>query len=112
MSGLAISRDMVRLMNESKLKTTIATAVAVCSLIGLVFGGVVAADARYVSATDFQSFAVEDYYEKYYHNEDLMLEAQKRNDHEAVRKYRRNMERLAAKICAINPDWERCSGDG
>ena len=91
------------------VKTVVATAMAACGLVGTVFCGVQIADERYVNDSDFKSFAVEAFYEKFFANEDLMLEARRRGDVEAERKYQRNMERLKAKICGIDPNWTRCS---
>ena len=60
---------------------------------------------NFVSASDFNSYIVEDFYDKYYDMEEELIQE---DDDAEARKIRRNMERLRAKICAIEPEWEEC----
>ena len=61
--------------------------------------------STFVSASDFESYIIEDFYDKYYAYEDeLRIE----EDPDDIRKIERNMARLKAKICAIEPEWEEC----
>lgn len=90
------------------MKTALATAAGAVALIGSIYGGLVAADSRYVQTSQFEQYAVEDFYDKFYEAEDRKLEAEESGDDKAAREAQRTMERLKAKICHIDPDWERC----
>ncbi len=63
---------------------------------------------NFVSASDFESYIVEDFYEKYYDMEDALEDAEDEDDEDEVRQLKRNMTRLRAKICAIESLWEEC----
>lgn len=90
------------------MKAAVATALSAVALIGSIYTGLAAADARYVQVSQFEQYAVEDFYAKYYAAEDRKLAAEQRGDEAAERKEERAMERLKAKICRIDPAWERC----
>lgn len=93
------------------MKAIIATAAAAVALIGSVFGGVQIADQRYVQTSQFEQYAVEDFYAKFYAAEDRYLAARESGDVKTERSARRDMERLRAKICRIDPTWERCDNN-
>jgi len=90
------------------MKAALATAAAAAALIGTVFGGVQVADSRYVQVSQFAQYAVEDFYDKFYEAEDRKIAAEASGDEKAAREAQRDMERLKAKICDIDPKWERC----
>ena len=90
------------------MKATITKAAAVCGLIAAIWGGLVAADNRYVQTTQFEAYAVEDFYTKFFAAEDRLIDAESRGDDTAARRAKRDMERLKTKICKIDPEWERC----
>ena len=92
---------------------SIATIVAVFALCGSVFGGIQIADTRYVSAQSFDAFTVEIFYEQYYKAEDRLIDAQDDDDDpDRINELDRRLERLRAKICKIEPDWEQCPDPG
>lgn len=59
----------------------------------------------FVKTSDFEDYIVEDFYNKYYEIEDA-LEVE--DDEDDIRRLKRSMARLKAKICAIEPEWEEC----
>ncbi len=61
--------------------------------------------SNFVSASDFGDYIVEDYYDKYYDMED---DLEDEADDDDIRRLKRNMVRLKAKICEIEPEWEEC----
>ena len=61
--------------------------------------------SNFVSASDFKEYIIEDFYDKYYEMEDA-LEVE--DDPDDIRRLERNMARIKAKICAIEPEWEEC----
>ncbi len=63
---------------------------------------------NFVSASDFESYIVEDFYEKYFDMEDALEDAEDEGDEDEVRQLERNMARLKAKICAIESQWQEC----
>lgn len=86
----------------------ITTAAALIALIGSIGGGIYVAESRYVRTQDFAQYAVEDFYDKFYAAEDRYNAAVARGDEKAASTAKRTMERLRAKICAIEPSWPRC----
>ena len=60
---------------------------------------------NFVSASDFNDYIIEDFYDKYYEYEDALEVEEDADDR---RRLIRNMARLKAKICAIEPEWEEC----
>lgn len=76
--------------------------------MGLVASAVVYMFTTFVSASDFNSYIVEDFYDKYYMAEELLIVE---SDDAARRRIERTMERLRTKICEIEPEWEQCRVD-
>ena len=61
--------------------------------------------STFVSASDFNDYIVEDFYDKYYAMEDAL---ETETDPDDIRRLERDMSRIKAKICAIEPEWEEC----
>lgn len=62
----------------------------------------------FVTASEFEEFVVEDYYENYYRLEDRLSKAERQGDDDRIREYTRSMERLKTKICKTDPEWVNC----
>jgi len=61
---------------------------------------------NFVSIGDFESYIIEDFYDRYYEYEDDLIEA---DDPDEVRRLERDMARLKSKICNIEPEWQECN---
>ncbi len=59
----------------------------------------------FVTASDFESYIVEDFYDRYYQYEDALIEEE---DPDEIRRLERDMARLKSKICAIEDEWQEC----
>lgn len=84
------------------------TAASLLAAIPLTWGGLEAMDTRYAAASEVKQMAVDIWYGQYYDRLDDYDEAIDEGREELAREYKRRMERLKAKICAIEPEWERC----
>jgi hypothetical protein len=62
----------------------------------------------FVTVADFNELSVEVYYSQFYDTIDRLKEAENAGENEYSLELERRLERLKAKICAIEPDWERC----
>ncbi len=67
----------------------------------------------FATAGDLQELATDIYYDSYYSLVDRLHEV--KDDETIPEKYirelERRLERVKAKICAEEPEWERCDGD-
>ena len=101
-------------MPESKRTTfspknvSIASIAGLAGLFGITFGGVEALDSRYTPASEFQGLALDIWYAQYYDRLDDYEESIAEGRDELAKEYLRQMEKLAAKICTHDPEWERC----
>ncbi len=77
-------------------------------LVGLVFAGIAALDARYAAAADLADLSVTVYYGQYYDNLDRIVHAESANQTSFATELKRRNEHLKAAICAVEPEWERC----
>lgn len=62
----------------------------------------------FVTASEFESYVVEDMYENYYVLVDKRQDALTKGSADAVALLERRMIRLKVKICSIEPEWEEC----
>lgn len=62
----------------------------------------------FVTASEFEEYVVEDYYENFYRLEDRHAKAVRQGDEDRAREFQRSMDRLRAKICKVDPDWTYC----
>lgn len=62
----------------------------------------------FVTFSDFNELSVEVYYAQFYDTIDRLKHAQDDGELEYSRELGRRLERLKAKICKIEPEWERC----
>ena len=65
----------------------------------------------FVTASEFEEYITEAYYESYYQLLDRKYAAEDRGNDELAKEYSRRLEKLKAKICAQDPEWERCDGN-
>ena len=89
-------------------KTTSITAASLIATIPVVMGGQSYLDSKYVQASQFAQFAIDTYYGQYYDRLDDYEEAVAEGRMELAKEYKRQMEKLKAKICEEDPEWERC----
>ena len=90
------------------MKAWIATAAGIFALIGTVWGGVTALDYRYAPAGKVEEMSLDIWYGQYYDRLDDYDEAVAEGNRELAEEYKRQMERIKAKICEVDPEWERC----
>lgn len=64
--------------------------------------------SAFASAAEVDQLKVEIAYGQYYDRLDDYEEALDEGREELAAEYRRQMERLRAKICEADPEWERC----
>ena len=66
----------------------------------------------FATASDLQELAVDIYYDQYYELRDRIrdLEDEEEIDEQYLREVERRLERVKAKICYAEPEWERCDG--
>ena len=62
----------------------------------------------FVTAREFQEYITEAFYDSYYEILDRMEEAEAKGNHELAKEFSRRLEKLRAKICEQDPEWERC----
>lgn len=75
------------------------------SQVALVASAIVYMFTTFVTASDFNDYIVEDFYDKYYVYEDRLIEE---TDSAKILRLERSLARLRAKICEIEPLWEEC----
>ncbi len=66
----------------------------------------------FVTSSEFQEYVTEEYYEKYYLVLDRVRRARERNNEDLAVEMERTLERIRAKICKEDPEWERCGASG
>ncbi len=62
----------------------------------------------FVTVADFNELKVEVYYSQFYETIDRLRDAEANGEQEYSRELERRLERLKAKICDVEPEWERC----
>ena len=63
---------------------------------------------RFVSSEEFQEYVTEEYYETYYLVLDRVRRAESQGNIDLAEELSRRLEKIKAKICAEDPEWERC----
>lgn len=86
------------------------SAASLVAAVPLVWGGTEVLDARYTPQSDFQGLALDIWYGQYYDRLDDYEEALAEGRDRLALEYKRQMEKIAAKICKRDPEWERCDG--
>lgn len=81
------------------------------ALLATAWGGTTVLDNRYVAASELKSLSVEIFYREFWDAEERLRDAKERGDQQAIKDQQHRLERLKAKICSIEPNWQRC-GDG
>lgn len=90
------------------MEAMIKTLAVLAGLVGGVWTAVEVADNRYVATSELKSLSVEIFYREFFDAEDKLRAAEARGDTQAIKDQKRRLERLKAKICKIEPTWERC----
>lgn len=80
-------------------------------LIGLTASAVVYMFTQFASASEVEEIHTDLAYGQYYDRLDDYDEAVEEGNIELAKEYARQMERLKAKICEADPEWERCDGN-
>jgi len=62
----------------------------------------------FVTVADFNELSVEVYYSQFYDTIDRLRDAESNGENDYALELKRRLERLKAKICEIEPEWERC----
>lgn len=78
------------------------------SLIGLTASAVVFMFTTFASAAEVDEIKLDIAYGQFYDRLDDYDEAKEEGNEELAAEYERQMERLRAKICEEDPEWERC----
>lgn len=77
-------------------------------LVGVTASAVVWMFTQFASASEVEAIAVDVAYGQYYDRLDDYDEAVAEGNTALAAEYARQMERLKAKICEADPEWERC----
>lgn len=77
-------------------------------LIGVTASAVIWMFTQFASASEVEAIAVDVAYGQYYDRLDDYDEATDEGNVALAAEYARQMERLKAKICEADPEWERC----
>ena len=77
-------------------------------LIGVTASAVIWMFTQFASASEVEAIAVDVAYGQYYDRLDDYDEAISEDNTALAAEYMRQMERLKAKICEADPEWERC----
>lgn len=77
-------------------------------LIGITASAVIWMFTQFASASEVEAIAVDVAYGQYYDRLDDYDEAKSEGNEPLAAEYKRQMERLKAKICEADPQWERC----
>ena len=64
--------------------------------------------ATFASAADLNDVKVSVWYGQFYDRLDDRDEAVDEGNEELAKEYERQMEKLLAQICEVDPEWERC----
>ena len=62
---------------------------------------------RFVSSEEFQEYVTEEYYETFYLVLDRVRRAEDQGNVDLAQELSRRLEKIKAKICAEDPEWER-----
>jgi len=62
----------------------------------------------FVTAGEFQEYVTEEYYDSYYALLDRQTDAIENGQVELAEEFGRRLEKLKAKICEEDSEWERC----
>lgn len=62
-----------------------------------------------VTTQQFNEFSIEVYYRSFYDTLDRIFHAKANGQDELAVELERRLEQIKAKICALEPEWERCS---
>lgn len=63
---------------------------------------------NFVAVDEFNQMSVEVFYGQYYDNLERIEAAQRAGNEQRVRELTQRNEKLRAKICKVEPEWERC----
>ena len=66
----------------------------------------------FVTASEFEKYVVEAYYDSYYELLDRVEEEKEKGNNSFAKELSRRLERLKAKICEADPEWEHCEKEG
>ena len=80
-------------------------------LISVTAAAVVWMFTQFASAAEVEDLKIELAYGQFYDRLDDYEEAQAEGRDELANEYKRQMERLKAKICEADPKWERCKDE-
>ena len=90
------------------IKATGISVAAAVSLFGAGWGGLQGLDARYAASGAVQQLSVDIWYGQFFDRLDDLQETQAEGNDELAEVYRRQLQRLLAKICAVEPEFEYC----
>lgn len=79
-------------------------------LIGMVATAVVWMYGTFASASEVEEIKLAVLYGQYYDRLDDYDESVDEGNEALAREYARQMERIKAQICELDPEWERCDG--
>lgn len=72
-------------------------------------GKLEAEHSNMVTSVEFNEFSIEVYYRSYYDTLDRIYHAKANGQDALAQELERRLEQIRAKICALEPEWERCS---
>lgn len=90
------------------MKTWCVSVAAFFGLIASLWASVEALDGRYAAASDVQNLALDIYYGQFFDHLDRIKKARDQRDLDELRTYTRQAQRVLAKICHDEPDFEYC----
>ena len=64
--------------------------------------------SNFVTTSQFEDFVVDEWYDSYYEMLDKVAHAESEGNVELALEFSRRLERIKAKICEADPEWERC----
>ncbi len=79
-------------------------------LISITAAAVVWMFTTFASAAEVEEIKIDIAYGQFYDRLDDYEEALEEGNEELAAEYKRQLERLKAKICEADPEWERCDG--
>ncbi len=63
---------------------------------------------NFVTSDQFEEYVVEELYDSFYELLDRFTEATEAGNVDLAKEFSRRLEKLKAKICESDPEWERC----
>lgn len=78
------------------------------AVIALTASAIVYVFTNFVTIAEFQSVTVELLYDQYYKTIERINTAQKAGERNYEAELKQRLEKLRAKICEVEPEWERC----